>query len=236
MNLQQKRHILLPSAVDFSTANLSGLRAWGRADTLVYDGSNLVSEYTDKTGNGYSPVQATGANKPLYISSDSAIGGRPSVEGDGVNSFMLDASFPSTNQPLTIFLVAKRNVIAASTGYYIAGNSANTPQVFSRSVNNGETAAWANAPQLNSGINGDTNYHIIAVVFDGASSKIYIDGVEISGATGTVAMEDIYLFQFSSGVSKLNGRIAEWAITNVANRPAQIVQWTNAMKSYYKLP
>ena len=57
------------SAPVVSAPDLSGLYAdfnWEAAN-VSKDGSNLIAQATDLSGNGYTPTQATGVNKPLWV-------------------------------------------------------------------------------------------------------------------------------------------------------------------------
>lgn len=57
--------------------------------TITKDGANRVSQWDDKSGNGYHAVQGTELNQPIYTSSK--IGIRPALDFDGPNQWMLSS-------------------------------------------------------------------------------------------------------------------------------------------------
>jgi len=83
-----------PPAVDAGTDQtiyLSASTGWSPADMTTvawYDAAEentitqsggAVSQWNDKSGNGYHMKQTNGTNKPVYTASDSLFGGRPSI-------------------------------------------------------------------------------------------------------------------------------------------------------------
>lgn len=83
----------------FSPSNLSGLAIWLDAQditTFTKNGSNLVSQWNDKSGNNNHAVQATGVRQPLYV--QTGINSRPAVEGrhDGSNASQLTVADASS--------------------------------------------------------------------------------------------------------------------------------------------
>ncbi len=65
----------------FTPKSLSGLLCWldaSDASTITKDVSNLVSAWTDKSGNSYGVAQSTETNKPLWLTS--GIGGKAALQ------------------------------------------------------------------------------------------------------------------------------------------------------------
>jgi len=81
--------------------------------SITKDGSNKVSQWSDKSGNAKHATQAVGANQPTY--SATGFGGLPCIDwGAGAASRKLD--IPSiTYGPHTIFVVLRGD---ASAGYF----------------------------------------------------------------------------------------------------------------------
>lgn len=133
-----------------------------------------VTAWADQSGNGRHLTQATAANRPYY-SRNGGQDGKPVIKFDGVNDYLKTAAFP-INQPSHYVIAYKarqtedydaivdgitpgtRNVVYTSlsgtTGMFgYAGNSAQFPNTYT-------DRAWS----------------ITDVVFNGASSKIGLNG------------------------------------------------------------
>lgn len=106
-----------------------GLQTWLSADaiaTITVNGSNLVSQWKDRTTNVRHFTQATDANKPLFVSS--AINSLPAVRFNGTTSFLnfSDATLSYLNSSsFTIFYVATKTA-AATNQFVIGGQGAGT--------------------------------------------------------------------------------------------------------------
>ena len=93
--------------------DISGLIAWydaQDASTITMDGSNLVSQWSDKSSNANHVTQSTSANKPKYVYS--AINSLPALQGyhDGTNPSCLSITDNSSLvfSNYTIFTVFQR--------------------------------------------------------------------------------------------------------------------------------
>jgi hypothetical protein len=83
--------LLRPKASGFTPRNLSGLVAWFDADdlsTFTLSGT-AVSEWRDKSGNGYSVAQTDSNNRPARTGT---VRGRATVDFDGTNDFLITTS------------------------------------------------------------------------------------------------------------------------------------------------
>lgn len=80
---------LVTNLLAFSPADVEGLQAWFDAadsGTLSLDGSDRVSQWTDKSGKGNSATQSTENNRPTYAAT--GLNSKPTVQGDGVNDVL----------------------------------------------------------------------------------------------------------------------------------------------------
>ena len=71
-----------------ATPPVTGYTAWmdaTQATKFTYSSSNIISQWTDASGNGYNATQSTVANQPTRVTS--AINGKPAVRFDGTNDF-----------------------------------------------------------------------------------------------------------------------------------------------------
>jgi hypothetical protein len=97
--------------IGFSGANLDTSSL-----TSFCSGTNgFVTTWYDQSGNGINATNTTAANQPQIVSSGSIItqNTKPTIQGDGVNSF-LRFSLGSTSVPVSTFYCVQRN---SGTGY-----------------------------------------------------------------------------------------------------------------------
>ncbi len=67
-----------------------------RADTVVKNGSNQISQWTDQTSAVQHFVQATDVDKPLSVAS--GINGKPIVRTNGANTILTSSGFPALTE------------------------------------------------------------------------------------------------------------------------------------------
>lgn len=135
--------LLRPRATGFNPKSISGLVAWFDADdasTFTLNGT-AVSEWRDKSGNGYAVSQGTANNQPARTGT---VGGRRTVDFNGVNSCLfsdntgLSTRF-SGDKSLTAFIVgqmhnsAEISVNALGTWFSLGSSESGTPFIYMRS-------------------------------------------------------------------------------------------------------
>ncbi len=127
--------------------------------------------------NTNNAIQNTGADQPLWNAADNSVNNKPSITFDGIATFLNSSTF-FLNAPFTIYAIVKNN----STGAAFGGDEASNHQAGILWFNGtGLVRTISAGTQINSSF-GDANYHIYALVFNGASSQIWIDGsLDISG-------------------------------------------------------
>lgn len=150
----------------------SSLLAWwdvSDAATVTKNGSDLVSQLNDKSGNGFHFTQSTEADRPLWVAS--GINSKPSLSYDGeTNSgkFMSVAIDYTGITQLTVVAVFQNGDVADDTGHYvvIANAGINSNSGFAISFFPGPT-----------GGSGTFNYHAEGAGGDnGITSVALIDG------------------------------------------------------------
>jgi hypothetical protein len=74
----------------------SALQVWYRSDLGIVLNGSTVAQWIDQSGNN-DPARTlkntTASQQPLYIASDPAFGGRPSLQFDGVDDWMFTGSY-----------------------------------------------------------------------------------------------------------------------------------------------
>lgn len=73
---------------DFSPTDISGLILWLDADdaTIITESGGSVSQWDDKSGNGFNVVQTTGSRQPT--TNLVTVNGRNAIDFDGVNDYL----------------------------------------------------------------------------------------------------------------------------------------------------
>jgi hypothetical protein len=204
---------------DFSPSGISGLQLWLDADdseTITLNGST-VSQWNDKSGNGYNVSQGTASNQPTYTAS--ALNSKNVVRFDG-NDELTNGSATvvggSTNR--TVFVVL--NSTAGTIAYGVTlGDSTSTGQSFGVSrelavrVNSGNRV-WSTAV--------DATHAIVTIVLDGTSTtdlSAWKNGSSLTtSSTGTQTINTATGIIVGNGPSggNLNGDVAEIIVYNSA--------------------
>ncbi len=173
----------------FDPATLSA-SVWLRGDTLTLDGSNNVSSWTDKTGNGNHAAQATSGNRPTGTTA--TIGGKPAVGFTRINTNSLVIPYAANLQgaTVTVFLVWKWNTAdhgssppfqtllahqsssAWSDGYALANGPAGT---------DGQVEFWvdAYATDYAGATYADTTARCSIGVYDKTNVRLLVDGASV---------------------------------------------------------
>ena len=90
MAMNQK--LLRPGASGFNPKSIAGLSLWldaSDSSTITLNGATAVSEWRDKSGNGYAVSQATANNQPALTGT---IRGRACIDFDGANDHLFSDS------------------------------------------------------------------------------------------------------------------------------------------------
>ncbi|MBT5915795.1 MAG: LamG domain-containing protein, partial [Opitutae bacterium] len=151
----------------------SSLRLWLDANdsSTITHSSNAVSEWRDKSGNGFNLTQSTAGSKPAYDGTSKKI---------TFASDFLSASAPSLTQPLSFFIVAEYSgantndqyIHDSSTGRYRLGEWSTQGFGFP----SGDAA-------LRSASLNPIGKSIYACKFNGSSSNLFINGAHALSGT-----------------------------------------------------
>lgn len=188
---------------------------WLKADAgITYNGSDLVENWADQSGNGYDFTQSTEGNRPTYKRPDDGINGMPSVYFDGVDNFMQTTATLGDLFDVdakTLFVVVKEEnrdstypIFWPSTSGHFAVSTNNT---LFRATN---TDAGG-ADTVDSGATG-TSASVVAVTHDGATLEISANGETFaSTASGNSTNTSVtyYLAYDSGSASYMQGHICE---------------------------
>ena len=186
---------------------VAGSYAWYRSTVGVTDaGGGAVSAWADQSGNGRNLTQGTAGNRPK--TGTRTINGLNVIAFDGVDDFLATGNLTQA-QPFTIHLVFKLD--APLSGGAIPFNmGVDGPEILLFQQN---YQAYSGGSTLNGQRATDTLPHVVTAVFNGASSKLWLDGVYLkernAGALGLTA-EPISLGYYLDPVTwKFPGVIGE---------------------------
>jgi hypothetical protein len=202
----------------------NNLVLWLDASDLgtITESSGSVSNWADKSGNGYDAIQGVGSLQPTTGATTQ--NGLNVIDFDGGDEFGTDAGLNSlTNGPSTIFFVARRNTETGSSERMIslfeAGVQNNLILTFSATAGQ---ILFVNRPgtAINIANNGNTNtnFQIVRARRSGTTQALAVDGgTEASNTSAQDApTTDGGRIGSNAGSNFLNGSICEILIYDVS--------------------
>ena len=168
-----------------------------------------VSDWADQSGEGNDPSQGTAADQPLFNVSDSNFNNNPSITFDGVSENLFRATFTGgeISQPNTVFIVYKNAVTTGVRTIFDGDTTRNMAR-----VNAGNLQMFAGVSQTIHAAN--TNAHVLALLYNGASSDSWRDGIQGTpvGSPGASGMNGLRLGSDTAPSVFWNGEIAYFLI------------------------
>lgn len=180
------------------------------------------AQWNDLSGNGNHAVQASGALQPAL--NPTWANGQPAVADDGSGMYMRCAAFAGGDiaQPHTILIVGAPNSAGGTQAVidgvggakrsliYAVGNQVD----FYAGANVGTSEPW-----------GVSNVKCLAVVFDGATSKLYRGTTLVTtDDAGTHVMSGVTLFANGVLSTFMNGNIALAMVVSGAIAPGDLTK------------
>lgn len=170
----------------------SKLLAWWDASFGISLSGNQVTAWADRK-SGYSAVQTTSAKRPVY--SETAFGGAPGVNFDGIDDFLLLAPlplvFPIGNDGSELWSVAQQNKLSANTTTgriaSYGGDSFSLSRYIRRSVSVGVSRAGSDYGDGTGSVRAtDFNVvfegrHLIRGVFDSVRTGVAVNAAIVGG-------------------------------------------------------
>ncbi|EFC80874.1 SGNH/GDSL hydrolase family protein [Parafrankia sp. EUN1f] len=224
-----------------SPSSLSGLLSWWRASTLALANNDPVSSWAPAAGAQTTPLTQSGSNRPTYIAASASLGGKPAVYFASGSSQHMDTGAWATSYavPITVFVVGRFTSRAAAanwwsgrTGVYVYGGI--SPSLYAVGAGAAGELAARETPDI-------ASWHIVAHVFNGASSSIAWDSRVFTtrgttGTSGSAALPGVRVGCNSSGSGNfLTGGLAELAFYNRALTTTEISQVVAWFAAYYGL-
>jgi hypothetical protein len=181
--------VVLPATGATFTASTWGtvLSEFDFSDTTKYTQSaGRVSAVAPSSGSqGVSPV-ATGTEQPY---TGRTLNGLPVLDFQGAQRLVVDVVDEAL--PVTLAILCATDILTPiGANSQVLGNSATQPTLYF----NGGTWRYYDGTEIISATAIDTNYHVILGIFNGASSQLLLDGVQIAtGNPGTTPLIDIHI-------------------------------------------
>lgn len=186
---------------------LAGVTSWFRADLGITTATG-VSEWRDQVGSAHL-LQGTGANQPVYNSSDAAYNNRPTVQCDVLGKFLAASGFVSSSQTFSVWMVGEFSTAGGVIVGLVPSGSA-SPIIYRLAGNVAINAGAA----LGSGVTSDTKRAVLATFAD-TSSFVGVDNWLTGGVTGAGGSNGgtrLALFAYSAGDFGSLGKIAELVV------------------------
>ena len=186
------------------------MSSWLKADSLTLNDLDSVATWTDASGHGASPAQASPTNQPKYRTGIQ--NGLPVVRFDGVNDSLACTFAATLNQPNTVFVVAKggRDQIVLDG---VVSPTFLRHQCYI--TTSGNPRFYAGSPVAIGTVDITNLWSLWSAVFNGASSIGLINGgSQVSANFGTQGLGGLTLGMNGSTGNYLNGDIGEVLVFN----------------------
>ena len=178
-----------------------------------------TSQWNDISGNGNNVVQATAALQPAYNATDAAYNNQPTLSFSAVANTVISGGSITHAQPYTIIFVGEADLSGGS----IVESGTSYSGLYTFGPGAGYICFYAGTgQQSNTGI---TSKSVVAAVFNGASSSIYVKNSQtaiLTGNPGTGGLSGVINLGNSGLSGPLLGRIAEVIIYPTVLSPIQL--------------
>lgn len=232
------RRMMPQASTGFDPSSISGLKAWYKADGVLYQDSarttlatadgDPVGSWTDAGANARNANQATSTKRPLYKTA--ILNGKPVLRFDGVDDHVFTSTFPATiSQPDTVFVVCSEN--NAGSAHRIFDATGSNRQLIDLGSTPGHYAAYAGTFLTDTAVVTPTPV-VLCATYNGASSKLWLGGgstgsiPNASGNAGSAAIDNMVIgIEQGKNVQPFNGDIAEILLydSNLSNANRDLV-------------
>jgi hypothetical protein len=203
--------------------------------------SGGVDSILDQTGRGNTLTAPAAGNRPAYSAADADFNSQPTGTGDGTDDGVRKAaiSLGSAFAPGTVILVCKAVTSTSGDAYFSMGVNST---IIRENGAGGQLEVIQGTGSDLTVTTFQARAHALAVVFNGSTSQIYIDGAAEGAAvayTGTTADGvSIGLFSRSdnTAIAPANVKIAFAAVSMTALSVAQIAAFGTYSRTRFGTP
>lgn len=209
------------AAPAFAPSDITGLAVWLKADGTLYQDSarttlatadtDPVGSWSDASGNARHASQATSTKRPLLKLSQ--LNSQPALQFDDVDDWMATATFTAIAQPATEIAVFKRDASDVGHGIVADGNSSTSNRHLIQ-IDSGQINLYAGYLYSNTAKVPGTTARAIATIWNGGSSKFWMDGGANQAMinVGTHSIIDVLLAAGQGPGDFFKGLIAEYLL------------------------
>lgn len=227
-----------PPTGSFAPSDISSLYAWYRGDLVTYDGSNKVSVWPDKSGNGHHLSQSNSAKQPVYSGSIASRNNQPGIHATG-GAYLQAENFAIRTYKTVFMVVGSTGSMSYVSALYNDGVEyfytyhPGSATFYNRTVGGSLhyiTSTGANFFQAN--VNHTFEY-------DGVTPQLFRSSSIVTGAVGGSALVDEYATGSFSLFSTWNGwypstmQILEVLVYNKALNSTERTQVWNYLATRY---
>jgi hypothetical protein len=204
-------------------STIANLTAWQDAVQITGQSDNtLLSSWPTMVNSPTWSFQQSGTFRPTYYSTTAGktVNGHPAVWFSGAQAMFVTPVQSSIAQPVTLLCVAG---LASTAGTQVIFDSDSGTAAILLELTGSN---WvANAGSALTGPAADTNAHLFAIVANGASSQLIVDGAATNGALG--AQSCIYLTTGFNrlGANPMTGFICELALYTGVMSGTNLTAW-----------
>lgn len=221
--MSRRRRIILPGS--FQPNWRSSCILYGNAWSNLTLSGSTVTEAPDLTSNSNN-MTATGSLAPTLLVSDPNMKGGSSLQFAGAQK--LASPSITISQPNSVIVVARFSSLTGSPGLF---DNQTIRQFMFSSSGGSHWGMYAGA--TSTGGTPDTNMHTFAAIFNGASSALYVDGVQITLSPANPGSNNgtggFSLGNQSTGY--MTGEIQEWAIYEEALPVSYLNSWVSYVQN-----
>lgn len=174
----------------FCPSDISGLTAWYDANQgITKDGSDLVSQWDDLSGNGYHMTQSS-TKRPLWKAPSAGVNDNCAILFDGSNDCMsndaLGALFTGGDLPYSLAVVAKANSTSAGDTIFAFG-STTTNALMGTAFRSTNICCWriddAVATVNVTFGTPNTSTRVVTTSVTGTAASAWLDGTLVANGT-----------------------------------------------------
>lgn len=203
-------------------------------DVNVTQTSNLVSNWTDQSrqGDANRNFVASGSFRPTYINTDPNYNNKGTLSFNGTTNYMAAGTWTSPpSQPYTIYIVGESQ---GSSGVFFGSGAGSNRSDVDISASKIHAYAGSNLTSTTS----VSSKSVIAVVFNGASSAIYVNNSQVAVSIGDVGAQTISQTNVGAnfaGGNLLNGKVAAITVIKGAESARARAEMFQYFYNYYSI-
>lgn len=195
---------------------LPGLNSWYAADTAGVAGGATVTTLNDLSLTAAPLRQPTGSKRPTY--SLTGLNGRPGLQFDGTDDFMVSDAFTARTRPsTTVYAVIGGGDVTSVASKYAIDHGTLTNGVIGRDSSN-KWVVRNGATTLTSTVASNNSTHIIKVGHSASATSVFVDGVLVAGPTANASSNSYSFISWGSSAAGAanfyNGLVGEYISTS----------------------